>query len=307
MKEQPLKSNTNQWNSTLEFERLNPSIIFAYYLLLIMITVLFNSPIILMIEFTAVLGLLIQVSDMMSALKTLKATGIMALFIIIINPLTNHNGAHLLTSFHGLTITKEALLYGILMALSLTNVILLFASYNKLMTNNKFMFLFGKILPRLSLLTMIVMRFIPLFLKRFKNISQIQKMRGINVDQGSVRQRTKALMQLMQVLLVDACYNAFQTADSMTARGFGSTKRSNYQRYRMTRRDITYAGILASGGIVLIGEAIRRIGVIQIYPSLQMNWGTWQEEGLLIGTVALICGLPMVVELKEELWWKFYK
>ncbi|KAF0425263.1 energy-coupling factor transporter transmembrane protein EcfT [Pediococcus acidilactici] len=307
MKEQPIKTKVKKQNMSLEFERLNPAIIFSYYLMLILITVLFNSPIVLIIEFIAVLGLLIRVSDPTTAFKTLRATGIMALFIIIINPLTNHNGAHLLVVFHGLTVTKEALLYGVLMALSLTNVILLFASYNKLMTNNKFMFLFGKILPRLSLLTMIVMRFIPLFLKRFKSIGQIQKMRGININKGSVRQRTKALMQLMQVLLVDACYNAFQTADSMTARGFGSTKRTNYQRYQMTHRDITYAGILVGGGAILIGEAIRRVGVIQIYPSLQMDWGTWQSEVLLAGTVALICGLPMVVELKEELWWKFYK
>ena len=173
-------------NHRIEFERLNPATIFLYYMILVVVTMVFNSPLILLTEFVIVLFLASMTVGLNSTLKTLKGTSLMMLFIMIVNPITNHNGGSVLYSINGLIITKEATIYGVLMAFSLANIILIFTSYNKIMSNNKFMFLFGKILPQLTLLTMIVMRFVPLFLDRFKNISQIQKTLGIQLEGKSI-------------------------------------------------------------------------------------------------------------------------
>ncbi|MEC5141913.1 energy-coupling factor transporter transmembrane component T, partial [Pediococcus pentosaceus] len=212
-----------------------------------------------------------------------------------------------LYSINGLIITKEATIYGVLMAFSLANIILIFTSYNKIMSNNKFMFLFGKILPQLTLLTMIVMRFVPLFLDRFKNISQIQKTRGIQLEGKSIKEKSINTMRLVEVLLIDSCYEAFQTADSMTARGFGSTKRSNYQRYKFNKRDGIIGLILATGILYLIFAIVNKIGIITIYPKLIVTSVTSNIEMLTLTVISIICGLPIIMEIREALWWTFSK
>lgn len=294
-------------NHRIEFERLNPATIFLYYMILVVVTMVFNSPLILLTEFVIVLFLASMTVGLNSTLKTLKGTSLMMLFIMIVNPITNHNGGSVLYSINGLIITKEATIYGVLMAFSLANIILIFTSYNKIMSNNKFMFLFGKILPQLTLLTMIVMRFVPLFLDRFKNISQIQKTRGIQLEGKSIKEKSINTMRLVEVLLIDSCYEAFQTADSMTARGFGSTKRSNYQRYKFNRRDGIIGLILATGILYLIFAIVNKIGIITIYPKLIVTSVTSNIEMLTLTVISIICGLPIIMEIREALWWTFSK
>jgi energy-coupling factor transport system permease protein len=305
--EQKFNNTKIKKSRQIEFERLNPAIIFLYFITLITITMVFNSPIILLLEFLIVLGLSGMTAGIDATLKTLRGTLLMMLFIIIVNPITNHNGDSILFSANGLIITKEATIYGILMAFSLANVILIFVSYNKVMSNNKFMFLFGKILPQLTLLTMIVMRFVPLFLERFKSISQIQKTRGIQVNSKNIKEKSINTMRLVEVLLINSCYEAFQTADSMTARGFGSTQRSNYRRYKFNGRDLLIGSILMIGILYLIFAIFNKIGIISIYPDLIIPSMTSNIEILTMIIVGGICGLPILMEVREALWWTFSK
>ena len=69
-------------------------------------------------------------------------------------------------------------------------------------------------------------------MRRLQKITLVQKTKGVQVDAGSIVERVKNGMQLLQVLLICSLEDALQTADSMQARGF-VTKRTTYIRYRM--------------------------------------------------------------------------
>lgn len=89
--------------------------------------------------------------------------------------------------------------------------------------------------------------------KTIKRKSHSSKTKGVQVDSGSIIERVKNGMQLLQVLLICSLEDALQTADSMQARGFGVTKRTTYIRYRMERRDwytLSYLIILFIAAIV---------------------------------------------------------
>lgn len=292
--------------SRLVFEQLNPWVMFTYYVVTIACSMVFLHPIFLLIELLLVVCVDIVAHTGKQMLMVLEGSLFMTAFIMILNPLINNRGAHVIWTFGGTIITAESIFYGFMMALSLIIVLLTFLSYNKVLTSQKFMYLFSRISPKLTLLTMITLRFVPLFISRLKNLSQAQKIRGIAVTKGNGHQRGIGAVKMMQVLLIQSFTDALQTADSMSARGYGSGKRSSYQRYRFSIRDlVSLAWYLLLTGACFYA-ASRGIGRMTVYPSLGTIALTPIGWLVLLG-VAILFSFPLILEAWEWLWWNLLK
>ena len=97
----------------------------------------------------------------------------MTIMIIVINPLFNHEGMTILGYFKtGNPLTLESIIYGIFMALLMMNVILWFAIYNVIMTSDKFIYIFGRIIPHLSLIISMSLRYVPRFKEQFIRVRE---------------------------------------------------------------------------------------------------------------------------------------
>lgn len=106
------------------------------------------------------------------------------LFMAVMNPVFNHQGVTILFYLNnGNPITKESILYGVAAACMFVTVIVWFSCYNVVMTSDKFIYIFGKILPALSLIFSMVLRFVPRYLAQIKVISNAQKCIGRDVSQ----------------------------------------------------------------------------------------------------------------------------
>lgn len=290
----------------LVFEQLNPWVIFTYYIVVIACSMIFLHPIFLLVELAIVIGVDVLSGAKKQVTMMLEGSIFMVAFIMVMNPLINSRGAHVIWSFGGILITVEAVVYGVLMALSLLIVLLIFLSYNKCLTSQKFMYLFSRISPKLTLLTMITLRFVPLFLRRFRGITQAQSLRGIEVGHGNFRQRSIGVMKLMEVLLVSSFNNALQTADSMSSRGHASTKRTSFQRYRFTQRDILSLCWYLPLTVICFYEASKGVGRLVVYPSLGTMALNGQGLLVLLGVVLLV-SFPLILEAWEWLWWNLLK
>ena len=159
--------------------------------------------------------------------------------------------------------------------------------------------------PKVALLTMITVRFVPLFMRRLQKITLVQK-RSVQVDAGSIVERVKNGMQLLQVLLICSLEDALQTADSMQARGFGVTKRTTYIRYRMERRDwytLSYLSILF---IVAIICSTYGGGKLIIYPKVESILFQ-QYDGMMFVVFTMFISLPIIMEGREWIWWRMQK
>ncbi|WP_279403718.1 energy-coupling factor transporter transmembrane component T [Secundilactobacillus kimchicus] len=128
----------------------------------------FYTPFFLLVELLIVVGVNYVARVRKQMVMVLEGSIFMVAFIMVLNPLINNRGAHVIWTFGGTLITVEAIFYGFMMALSLVIVLLTFLSYNKVLTSQKFMYLFSRISPKLTLLTMITLRFVPLFIRRLK-------------------------------------------------------------------------------------------------------------------------------------------
>lgn len=88
----------------------------------------------------------------------------------LVNPLFNHEGVTLLFYFRtGNPLTLESIVYGLASGVMLVSVLNWFSCYQVIMTSDKFIYLFGKLIPAMSLILSMVLRFVP----KFKN--QIEK------------------------------------------------------------------------------------------------------------------------------------
>lgn len=96
----------------------------------------------------------------------------MMLMAAIINPAFNHEGQTILTYLPtGNPLTMESMVYGVAAAMMLVAVITWFSCYTAVMTSDKFVYLFGRVIPALSLVLSMTLRFVPKFKAQFQVVA----------------------------------------------------------------------------------------------------------------------------------------
>lgn len=285
---------------------LHPVVAFTYYFGAAIIIMVSRHPVFLL----AGILLLILLNGIQDHFRSIKKwwwgyLGI-ALFFIILTPLFNHRGTHILFYFHGNPVMLEAVLQGIIMTLSLLCLLVLFASYNQVITPTKFLYLFAKVLPQWALLTMLTMRFVPLLQRRLVEIEMVQSTKGVSVKQGSLLKRAKGGMQLIHILLEWSLEEAIQTADSMKARGYGLGKRKYYTPYQFRMSDVcALIFIVSMFCLLMFGWWLGDI-VLSLSPVLEpvMLAG---REWFYFGLFVIYLGFPVLLEGREMWLWRSWK
>ena len=237
-------------------------------------------------------------------IKSLLFYFLIGIIIIVSNPLISQNGETILFNIGKVSISYEAIVFGIYSAMMLISILIWFNCYNKMITADKFLYLFGKILPSTSITLTMGMRFIPEFLKRGKRIRQAQKNLGVTSSglRGAVKNGAKQISMLTSAALE----NSMEVSNSMRARGYGIKRRSNYGIYRFRRTDL----------IVLIFELLLFVvmfyGIftsktdLVYYPKIGKISFEYSDIILYVATLLLML-LPAINEVWEELKWKFLK
>ena len=95
----------------------------------------------------------------------------LGLLIAAMNPLFNTYGSHVLFHIFGRPYTLEALIYGAVLAGIFLDMMIWFGCYNQVLTSDKFTSLFGRLIPSLSLLLVMILRMIPGFIRKARQIA----------------------------------------------------------------------------------------------------------------------------------------
>lgn len=101
------------------------------------------------------------------------------LLVAVTNPLFSHNGVTPLFFMNGNPVTLEAVVYGVFISVMVVGVLFWCKCYNEIMTEDKFLYLFGRIIPKMSLVLSMALRFVPMFKRQMKNVSRAQKAMGL--------------------------------------------------------------------------------------------------------------------------------
>lgn len=289
-----------------EFAKYHPLINFIYFTAVIVFSMIFVHPICL------VTSLLCSVmySIILNGKKALKFIAMLLPLMLIsalINPAFNHEGVTVIAYLpSGNPLTLESILYGIVAASMVATVICWFSCFNKIMTSDKFIYLFGRIIPSLSLILSMTFRFVPKFKEQIQEVSNAQKSMGRDTSEGSVFARVKNSIRILSAVITWSLENAIDTSDSMKSRGYGLTGRTAYSNYVFDKRDVTALIYLAVTIIYfLIGALLGKIHY-RYFPSMRGTYMSFYSTSIFISYI-MICIMPIIIEIWEEFKWRKLK
>ena len=281
------------------FSRCHPAVNFRFFLAVIGFGVVVQHPAYAAASLTCgcVYYLLLRGRQGLSFLFGL--TGIM-LAITLLNPLLNTSGRHILFRLLGRPYTLEALCYGGILAVIFALTFVWFGCYSQVLTSDKFTALFGNLIPAISLLLVMVLRQIPAFTRKAKQISLARGAIGKGTGENQpFRQRLQSGVGILSALTDWALEGSIVTADSMRCRGYGCARRTNFSLYRMTGRDVLLLACI--GGLSLV--VMLAGGMEASYtPNLYISYISYG-----FAAYCLLLLIPPVMYLRERILWNRFK
>ena len=290
-----------------EFKRFHPLVNFIYFICVIAFSCVFLHPVAISISISAGFCSL-RLFKGKKAVKKNLIFMIPSLFIMaLVNPVFNHRGATILAYFPGGNpLTLESVCYGFIAAAMIISVIVHFSCFNEVMTSDKFIYLFGRIIPSLSLIFSMTLRFIPRFINQFKLAAESQKCLGRDISNGTVIKRAKSGLSILSIMITWSLENAIETSASMKSRGYGLPGRTAFSTYRFTKRDgHIIACILLLSSYIILGSILGQMEFI-CFPTIAIS--SFSFYGLTVFTsYFLLMLLPVFIELWEVRRWKYTK
>ena len=264
----------------------------------------FMHPISLLISLASALTYAIYLNGEKAVRFSLMALLPMMLMAALVNPIFNHEGMTILTYLPtGNPLTLESIIYGLASALMLASVITWFSCYTAVMTSDKFVYLFGRVIPALSLVLSMTLRFVPKFKAQFKVVAQAQACVGRDTSDGTLLQRLKNAITILSIMVTWSLENAIETADSMKSRGYGLPGRSAFSIYCFDRRDrLALLWLLFCGGYVIVGWILGGVAW-QYYPFIKGSGLGLYPVSVQLMYLAL-CVTPLAINIYASAQWK---
>ena len=238
------------------FSAFHPAVLCGYYALVLVFSMFLTHPLCLAASLLGALGYAARLRGGRAVLRSLAWMAPVWLLPAAVNTLFNHEGATILTYFSsGNPLTLESMLYGLSAGGMLAAVLLWFTTYQAVMTSDKFVYLFGRAIPALSLVLSMTLRFVPKFRAQLRAVQQARQFAGNSEKTGPI-QKVRTSVENFSILVTWSLENAVETADSMRARGYGLPGRTAFSIFRFETRDARLlAWLLACGGLVIFGWA----------------------------------------------------
>ena len=228
----------------------------------------------------------------------------MALLAAALNPAFVHQGVTILAYLpSGNPLTLESILYGLAAGCMLCAVLLWFVCYNRVLTSDKFVYLFGRVIPALSLVLSMTLRFVPRFKQQMDTVRQAQFCIGRDASSGSVWQRARKAVTIFSIMVTWALENAIETADSMKSRGYGLKGRTAFSIFRMEERDRYALLWLGFCGVYLTCGAMAGGLKWWYFPALTGVLAQPVTTSFYLVYLAL-CLTPVILDRREARMWR---
>ena len=170
------------------------------------------------------------------------------------------------------------------------------------MTSDKLLYIFGTVSPKIALILSMALRYIPLYGKQIKKVSQAQKVMGLYKEDNAI-DKIRGGMRIFSVMVSWALENGVITADSMTARGYGVGKRSRFAIFRWQKEDTVLAVVtLLLTAVIIAGMAGGKLSY-NWYPEIETP-GRLPAVFAAYTAYVLLAIIPAAMHIMEEVKWR---
>lgn len=285
------------------FSRLHPLVSLIYFVAVLSVGMFATNPVIEVLSLVG--GILICSAVSGVNKKDFVFYFLLALLVMLTNPLFSHNGITPLFYLNGNPITLESVVYGCYMAVMVISVMLWFKVFSDVMTGDKLVYLFGRFLPQLSLVFSMALRYVPMLKRQAQKVSRAQKAMGLYASE-SLAERLRSGIRVISVLIGWSLENAVETAKSMKARGYGLRGHTNYSNYKFSKSDLTFMLILLMLAAVTASGMIFGKFEFYYYPQItEIPSGAYSV--ICYAAYGCLSLMPFILEAEEMIRWKYYR
>jgi energy-coupling factor transport system permease protein len=264
----------NLMNERPVSRHFHPIAALCYAGALFVLAMSWSNPLWLILLLTFTATCLLVISDWRAWRNSLALSLSMALVVCLVNAFFAPAGAAtvvrgpvmlLLGRFR---LCPGALLFGLAAGLKIPLAVSIFVLCGELMDQDEVLSFLSRFAPKSSLVATLATLMIPRLRRELERIRTVMSMRGASLDDRRLIARIKASRPLLHVLLLSSLDGAWDTAASLSCRGFGSGKRSSYGKRPWLARDcFLLAGALLALIPFAIGLAAGK-GCYHFYPRL---------------------------------------
>ena len=280
----------------------NNLVIFAYLANVILISLLFNNPIII----TGVLISLLVVSfyTRQEKFKTYcKFSGMIFLVTVLFNLILNQRGNNLLLALPLVKITTESLSNGIILGISFVNLLWAFYLYDALIRIKVIFELLAKFFKSVAIVFVLTIKFIPQIIAIYRETKELNKFR-IYEESKKFSQRIKETMTLTEVVLNKSIANFMNVADALTLKGY-EQRQQKIGKTDFKNSDWAILSTVLISIIINLILVILKIGKIN-FGSANLSIQTDIKIWIIMILDSLLILLPLITGGWAYLWWKYY-
>ncbi len=286
------------------FAQYHPLVNFLYFTLVLVFSMVLRHPLAQGVSLLCACIYAVQAEGQRAVLFCLKWCLPIFLLTALFNPAFSHEGVTILLYLPtGNPLTLESILYGVSAGVLLVTVMVWFMNSSRVITSDKFIYLFGRVIPALSLVLSMTLRFIPKFKSQLAAVVEAQRSIGRDISQGSLLRRMKLAVSVLSIMITWALENAMDTADSMKGRGYGLPGRTAFSIYRLDDRDKSALAFLLLCAFCLVMGTAASAFSFRYYPGIRAGARTPLALSFQL-VYAALCAMPILLNAFEERKWK---
>ena len=287
------------------FKSVHPISAFAFYVFAFALSMTASHPFLLAVSFIAGLVYDIKLSGKKAVMFLLKIILPMICLITLFNGIFSHYGVTVLFKMHnGNNFTLEALIYGLVFSIRTASALMWLNSFNEIITSDKFIFLSGRISPKIALVISMVLRFIPLVRSQSEEIKKAEKGVGnLPTDKDFIGKMRHGARRI-SILISWTLEKGIDSADSMKARGYGLSGRTSYNSYKFALKDtlFTVFTVVACAMLIYVGTSYKA----NYNPVIEIPMPDALSLSFII-LISLVLLTPTFYDLWEDRKWSISK
>jgi len=282
------------------FSGFHPGVNLAFFAAALGLTMFIQQPVYLLISMISGCAYLLYLQGKKGFLRQVGYLVPILVMMAIMNPMFNHEGITVLWYLpNDNPVTLEAICFGLASAVMMGASIVWFNCCNTVFTSDKIIYLFGRVIPALSLMISMTLRFVP----RFKNFLQsvLRTQQAMHKPENT-KEKLQQALAAFSATVSWAMEQSIVSADSMKSRGYGLFGRTAFSIYIFEKRD----------GVALMMLFLLCVGTVVPHLVGLMGWTYYPSmTGDLLGPVQILaylcyggmCNLPLIINLMEDRKW----
>lgn len=224
----------------MHFESYHPSLLLGYFAAVIAMAIGFDHPCCVAVAYggaflcSAALGRRVLRFDLV-----LIPLGVA--FVLFYASYRHFGVTVLAMNLRGNRITLESLVYGAVLAGKTSAVLMWLSCALSVVSDDKLVYLFGRVMPRFSMALAVLLRAVPRMAERWRSVALARYGVGRSARQGNIPQRIKHFSQTLSIVTTWTLEDFVESAASMKSRGSGLRGRTAFALYAFDGRDRSLA------------------------------------------------------------------